>query len=319
MDSGVIEMDTFTKCAVETELEIRPLDNRVGKVTKCCLCLIAASFIGVSYFAYSTLYDSPNSFVDGFSGASTEELQGGKDPHLVEEGTTSLLAPNNPGSIQEWLDAEVTLRDGIKYEVVQQMSHAPSSFTEGLTFANGKLYESIGLVRKSALLELDPETGETVSSTLLPSAVFGEGLTYFQGKFVQLTYKQRMGYIYDANDLSAAPTTFPFDTTTHEGWGITYDKDQHELIVSDGSAYLHIWDPDTMVEKRKVLVKLQNGRKATNINELEYWRGRVLANVWYEDNLLVINPLNGSVEKEYGASHPRCQLIAAWKTHIPTT
>ena len=86
---------------------------------------------------------------------------------------------------------------------------------------------------------------------------------------------------------------------------MTYDPKKHELIESDGSQFLHFWDPDTMVEKRKVSVTRLDGSDANNINELEYWRGRVLANIWYTDILLVIHPESGIVEKEYGTLHRR--------------
>ena len=85
-----------------------------------------------------------------------------------------------------------------------------------------------------------------------------------------------------------------------EGWGITYDAENDELIMSDGSQFLHFWDPETMQQKRKIEVKRMNGDKANNMNELELWRGRVLANIWYEDTIIVIDPQTGNVEKEYG-------------------
>lgn len=285
-----------------------PLDRRLRRQNKCfscffCTCCLLGTLLFASFFT-----GAKNSFVGGFHSETSEELQGGVDPQLVQEGTTPLSNPSpavhSSGTtsphIQSWLDASVTLGDGIKYEIVEKLHHAKSSFTEGLTYCNGKLYESIGMWRASALLALDPKTGETISSVALPSAVFGEGLTCYGGKFIQLTYKKKIGYIYDSSNLNADPETFSFKTTTGEGWGITYDSDRHELIVSDGSEYLLFWDADTLKEKRKVKVTLLNGDPAKRINELEYWRGRVLANVWFEDFLLVIHPETGAVEKEYG-------------------
>lgn len=220
------------------------------------------------------------------------------------------LAPTIPGDndssptveasdVQAWLDASVTLDDGVKYEVVKQLNHDERSFTEGYTYCDSTLYESVGMRSSSAVLVLDAETGDTLERYGMESKYFGEGLTCVDDRLIQLTYRKKTGFVYDRNDLSKAPTTFHFDTTTGEGWGLTYDADRHELIVSDGSEFLHFWDPDTLEFKRKVAVTRLGGSKANNINELEYWRGRVIANVWYRDFLLVIHPETGAVEKEY--------------------
>ena len=166
--------------------------------------------------------------------------------------------------------------------------------------STGKLYESVGLNKQSAVLELDPETGETLKNYPMDSQYFGEGLTYCQGKLIQLTYKKLKGFVYDINNLDKPPTEFDFDTTTKEGWGMTYDEKNDELIVSDGSAFLHFWDSKTFKQKRKHQIMRLDGTPAVRINELEFWRDRVVANVWFEHVLLIINPTSGLVEKEYG-------------------
>jgi glutaminyl-peptide cyclotransferase len=169
-------------------------------------------------------------------------------------------------------------------------------------FLLGRLFESVGLRHESALLEVDPDTGETLKNVPMDKQIFAEGLTYCKGKLIQLSYKAQKGFVYDATDLDKNPETFHFDTTTHEGWGFTYDEKNDELIVSDGSEYLHIWDPETYKEKRKHQIMRLDGSPALQINELEWWRDRVVANVWYEDVLLIINPVSGLVEKEYDFS-----------------
>lgn len=211
------------------------------------------------------------------------------------------MAPSDDSKVQEWLDAKVTLEDGVKFEVAGQLHHDKKSFTEGLVYVDGKLYESVGMNGHSALLVLDPDTGDTLERYNMDSRYFAEGLTHVDGKLIQLTYKSNTGFIYDIKNLTEAPKTFVFHSTTNEGWGLTYDPVKHELIESDGSEFLHFWDPDTMQEKRKVAVMRMDGTQANNINELEYWRGRVIANLWYRDILLVIHPETGIVEKEYGA------------------
>lgn len=171
-----------------------------------------------------------------------------------------------------------------------------------MTYFNGKLWESVGLQKQSQVLLLDPKTGKTIERIDMDSKYFGEGLTYYNGKLIQLTYKAQTGFVYDANDLTKKPESFHYKTTTGEGWGLTYDPTKNELIVSDGSAYLHFWDPDTFQQIRKRQIIRLDGRPAEQINELEFWRGRVVANVWFKHVLLIINPTTGFVEKEYDFS-----------------
>lgn len=131
--------------------------------------------------------------------------------------------------------------------------------------------------------------------------LFGEGMTYYKDKLVQITWKSQQGFIYSLDDL-AIVDKFRFTSTKNQGWGITWDRCKDELIVTDGSEYLHFWDPETMSQKRKVPVHRLNGKPALELNEIEFWRGRVMANVWFEDVLLVIHPETGVVEKEYDFS-----------------
>jgi glutamine cyclotransferase len=225
-----------------------------------------------------------------------------KSHHSINNSTAPTTDPNvHDLQVKQWLKANVTLEDGVKFVVVKQLSHDKQSFTEGLTYANGVLYESVGMNDHSAVLVLDPATGDTLERYDMGKQYFAEGLTYVDGKLIQLTYKEKTGFVYNTSNLKQKPQTFKFQTTTGEGWGLTYDPVKHELIVSDGSEFLHFWDPDTFQEKRKVAVRYrQTGVTANNINELEYWRGRVIANIWYRDILLVINQESGIIEKEYG-------------------
>lgn len=135
---------------------------------------------------------------------------------------------------------------------------------------------------------------------------FAEGMTYYKDTLVQITWKQQKGFIYNMTTLETIDE-YSFTSTRNEGWGITWDRCKDELIVTDGSEFLHFWDPTTMAEKRKIPVTRQDGKEALEMNEIEFWRGRLLANVWYEDVLLVINPETGIVEKEYGERKRSCQ------------
>jgi glutamine cyclotransferase len=175
--------------------------------------------------------------------------------------------------------------------------------SQGLTYdsATDKLYESTGLYGHSSVRILDPKTSAVIQKIPMAATLFGEGMAFLGGQLLQITWKSRKGFIYNAKDLSLI-RQFTYTTTTNQGWGITHDECRNELIVSDGSNKLHIWDPTTLQQTRIVEVLRQNGNPAINLNEIEFWRGRVLANVWFEDVLLVINPLTGVVEKEYGTS-----------------
>ena len=135
----------------------------------------------------------------------------------------------------------------------------------------------------------------------MDSSLFAEGMTYYKDKLVQITWKSQRGFIYNTSNLEEIDN-FHFSTTNNQGWGISWDRCKDELVVTDGSENLHFWDPETMAEKRRISVTRMDGSKAKEMNEIEFWRGRVLANIWFEDVLLVINPETGIVEKEYGNS-----------------
>ena len=122
-----------------------------------------------------------------------------------------------------------------------------------------------------------------------------------QEKLIQITWKEHKGFIYDANTLEQLKE-FNFKTTRQEGWGICLDEHSNEFIVSDGSEYLHFWDVDDLSEKRRVKVTRQEGEPAINLNELEFVNGKVLANVWYQDIILVIDPESGECTHEYDFS-----------------
>jgi len=201
----------------------------------------------------------------------------------------------------------VTLADGVQYEILEVMSHDRSSFTQGLTFNydNGMLYESVGLYGKSKVRQLDPKTGAVIKSVNMSPSYFAEGMTYIgDGKLIQITWKARRGFVYNATTL-ATISSFTFSTTVNQGWGITYDPRDRTLIVSDGSANLHFWDVNNLGVDKKPRVKVtrQNPKQsARNLNELEFVNGKIIANVWHQDVLLVINPETGECEDEYSLS-----------------
>jgi glutamine cyclotransferase len=174
------------------------------------------------------------------------------------------------------------------YRVVNSFPHDPEAFTQGLVFENGTLFEGTGLYRQSTLRKVELETGVVLQSLSLASQYFGEGITLYKDQVIQLTWRSNKGFIYDKDSFELLQT-FSYPT---EGWGITHDGVR--LIVSDGTPTLYFWDPVTFEEIGRIEVHDQDG-PVTRLNELEYVRGEVFANVYYTDRIARINPHTGRV------------------------
>jgi glutamine cyclotransferase len=174
------------------------------------------------------------------------------------------------------------------YEIVNTFPHDPDAFTQGLIFQDGALVESTGLERHSTLRRVELETGKVLQRVEVPRDFFAEGMTLFDGKIYQLTWKGEKGFVYD-------PKTF--DKTgefkyTGEGWGLTHDSDS--LILSDGSDQIRFIDPNTNQVKRTINVT-DAGRPIEEINELEYVHGEIYANVWHDNRIARIDSHDGHV------------------------
>lgn len=190
------------------------------------------------------------------------------------------------------------------YSLLETMPHNRTHFTQGLFFEDGFLFESTGLQGKSVLAKIIPKTGKAVEITSLAEEYFGEGAARTRSRIVQLTYKHRKGFIYDAMRPGFVSLgSFPFSTRTGQGWGIAFDAKMNELVVSDGSSYLFFWDADTLQEKRYLQVKVITAvgwQPLEYLNELEVLpNGKILANVWYADVLVAIDPKSGEVLDVY--------------------
>jgi glutamine cyclotransferase len=174
------------------------------------------------------------------------------------------------------------------YRVVNTYPHNKDSFTQGLVFDKGVLYESTGLNGRSAVKIVDLKTGKPLKSHRLPDKYFGEGIAIVENKIIQLTWRSKTGFVYDRETLKLLKT-FNYQT---QGWGITYDGKY--LIMSDGSAILYFMDPNTF----KVLGTLEvygDSGKVSNLNELEYIDGEIYANIWGTEKIARINPKTGRV------------------------
>jgi len=173
------------------------------------------------------------------------------------------------------------------YKIVNTYPHDKNAFTQGLVFENGSLYESTGLYGYSTLRRIELETGKVQQFYALPDQFFGEGITIFDDEIIQLTWQSNKGFIYNKHSFELLGE-FNYST---EGWGITNDGSR--LIISDGTATLYFLNPVTFEKLGQVEVH-DNGL-VSKLNELEYIRGEVYANIWTEEKIAIINPQNGQV------------------------
>ncbi len=175
----------------------------------------------------------------------------------------------------------------LTYSTRAVLPHDTQAFTEGLLFYNGKVFESTG-GSQSWIAEVDIESGAQDKKIQLTKEYFGEGITILNNKIYQLTWKNKVGFIYDLHTYKKlAEFSYEF-----EGWGMTHDH--HHLIVSNGTETLYFLDSIECKVKKKISVK-EKGAKATNLNELEFIEGYIFANQWETNYILKIDPNNGEV------------------------
>jgi glutamine cyclotransferase len=174
------------------------------------------------------------------------------------------------------------------YTVVRSYPHDPKSFTQGLEYFDGYLYEGTGLKGRSSVRKVELETGKVVQQETIHPQYFGEGITIAQGKLFQVTWQDRMGLVYDAKTLK------PIRTFTYfgEGWGLTHDT--AVMIMSDGTSTLRFLELTRFQERRRLRVT-DAGVPIERLNELEWIRGEIWANVWETDYIVRISPKDGRV------------------------
>lgn len=174
------------------------------------------------------------------------------------------------------------------YRVLASYPHDPEAFTQGLAYADGQLFESLGNYGKSALRRVDLTTGRVAQETRLAPHLFGEGLAHWQGTLVQLTWRERLGLVYDLRRLTLQDT-FAY---AGEGWGLTHDATH--WIMSDGSATLHFLDPRSRHVAHRITVR-DGTLPVRLLNELEFVDGEIWANIWQQEVLVRIAPDTGAV------------------------
>ncbi len=174
------------------------------------------------------------------------------------------------------------------YEVVHAYPHDTQAFTEGLFYLGGFLYESTGLEGRSTIRKEKLETGEIVSKIDVPPEYFGEGIVNWKRRLVSLTWKNQVGFVYD---LATFKLRKRF-TYKGEGWALT--QDGKRLIKSDGTSELRFLDPERLTETGRLTVTYE-GKPVPNVNELEWVKGRIYANVWHTNMLILIDPASGGI------------------------
>ena len=177
----------------------------------------------------------------------------------------------------------------LHYKLVNTYSHDPQAYTQGLIFENGVLYESTGQYGESSLRKVELKTGEVRQSVNLSREIFGEGLTTYDDKLIQITWKSQVAFIYDKKTFQQI-NKFNYQ---REGWGITYDGKR--LIMSDGSENLTFYDTEYFTEQGHIEV-CDDKEVVKWLNELEYIKGEIYANLYQETRIAVINPASGKVK-----------------------
>jgi glutamine cyclotransferase len=172
--------------------------------------------------------------------------------------------------------------------VVQRYPHDPQAFTEGLLYHDGFLYESTGRNGQSSIRKVELRTGAVVQQKALDPGYFGEGIVIWKDRLIQLTWKNQIGFTYDL-------ATFQQRSTFHypgEGWALT--RDGHHLIMSDGTSDLRFLDPESLNEVGRIHVTC-DGRPVHRINELEWVKGEIYANIWVTNFIARIDPATGNI------------------------
>jgi glutaminyl-peptide cyclotransferase len=174
------------------------------------------------------------------------------------------------------------------YTVVASYPHDRDAFTQGLQVIDGVFFEGTGLNGRSSIRKVEITTGRVLQKRDVPQQFFGEGIAVLKGELFQLTYQSGVGFVYDARTF-APKRSWQY---RGEGWGLTTDG--ANLYMSDGSEFIRVLEPATLAEKRRIRVTA-NGAPLRNLNELEFVKKEIYANIWQTDRVARIDPATGKV------------------------
>jgi glutamine cyclotransferase len=178
-----------------------------------------------------------------------------------------------------------------KYEVINEFPHDDKAFTQGFVYYDGYFYESTGQRGKSTLRKTEIETGKIIKMIDIDKQYFAEGMTIFKNKIYQLTWQKNVGFIYNLESFELEKT-FEY-SRSKQGWGLTHNNEK--LIKTDGTERMWFLDTETL-EEVSFIETYTNKRKAEKLNELEYINGKIYANIWQQNSILIVNPDNGAIE-----------------------
>ena len=176
------------------------------------------------------------------------------------------------------------------YKIINEYPHDITSYTQGLEFYDGKLYESTGQYKESKLRLVDYKTGEVLKNINLPNEYFGEGITILNNKIYQLTWQENTGLVYDLNTFEKI-SSFKYGNSK-EGWGICHHE--NTIYKSDGTETIWLLNAETLAEEDHIQIYTNRG-KIIGINEMEWINGAIYANRYQKDGVAIINPKNGAV------------------------
>lgn len=233
--------------------------------------------------------------------------QNNADPFILKTqglavGYRIISAIVDHGGTKDTTTINIVLNSGIKpqqytYKIIKTYPHDTTSYTEGLAYHDGKFLESTGEEGHSTLRWVDPSTGKALKRLDLDKKYYGEGSALVGNKIIMLTYKTNIGFVYDAKTFKQLDS-FNYQTS-REGWGLCFDGRQ--LITSDGSNRLYFMNKDTYKDERVIDVYDDKGA-VDLVNELEYIDGKLYANLFTKDDVIVIDPNSGIVEKRIDLS-----------------
>ena len=182
-----------------------------------------------------------------------------------------------------------------KANIIKKFKHDPSAFTQGLVYQNDHFFESTGGWGSSEIRKINKHTGKVINFNKLQSKYFGEGITIYDNKIFQVTWKSNKGFVYDINNFKLLDEFKIYG----QGWGLT--NDGKSLILSDGSEKIYYLNPKNFEIEKTISVSI-NGNKLIYINELEFIRGEIWANIWKSNDIITVNPLSGIVTSIFDIS-----------------
>ena len=286
----------------------QPKQSRISTLVEPAeaLTLPMGTEIGVQLSIPDTVaLDSVQAFLGGALVQTISEF-----PRLKEEGTIAFTLPTEgsstgksglrirlffAGGLSENQSRQLTFLSDVapvqySYQVVGEYPHDPAAYTQGLQYDEGVLYEGTGNYGTSSLRQVRLETGEVIKIRDLEQSLFGEGITVMGQRIYQLTYKSQVGFIYDKSSFEQIQKVY---YQNREGWGLTHNGE--ELIMSDGTNVIYFLDPEMFTVNRQLEV-YDNDGPANSLNELEYIEGKLWANRYYTDEIVIIDPESGKVE-----------------------